>query len=51
MVIVSKLINELGNKYGALTVIEVTKDKNGIESLRFPSFVCIREEGKEVSYN
>lgn len=26
---VSKLINELGNKYGALTVIEITKDKNG----------------------
>jgi hypothetical protein len=24
-----KLINELGNKYGALTVIEIAKDKNG----------------------
>ena len=34
-----------------LRYFEVTKDKNGIESLRFPSFVCIREEGKEVSYN
>lgn len=34
-----------------LRYFEITKDKNGIESLRFPSFVCIREEGKEVSYN
>ena len=34
-----------------LRYFEVTKDKNGIESLRFPSYVCIREEGKEVSYN
>ena len=29
---------------------EITKDKNGIESLRFPTYVSIREEGKEVSY-
>lgn len=34
-----------------LRYFEITKDKNGIESLRFPSYVCIREEGKEVSYN
>ena len=34
-----------------LRYFEITKDKNGIESLRFPSFVSIREEGKEVSYN
>lgn len=30
---------------------EITKDKNGVESLRFPSFKGIREEGKDVSYN
>ena len=34
-----------------LRYFEITKDKNGIESLRFPAFVSIREEGKEVSYN
>lgn len=34
-----------------LRYFEITKDKNGIESLRFPNYVCIREEGKEVSYN
>lgn len=34
-----------------LRYFEITKDKNGIESLRFPSYVCIREEGKEISYN
>ena len=33
-----------------LRYFEITKDKNGIESLRFPTFVAIREEGKEVSY-
>ena len=29
---------------------EITKDKNGVESLRFPSFSHIREAGKKVSY-
>ena len=33
-----------------LRYFEITKDKNGIESLRFPTYVTIREEGKEVSY-
>ena len=33
-----------------LRYFEITKDKNGIESLRFPAYVAIREEGKEVSY-
>ena len=33
-----------------LRYFEITKDKNGIESLRFPTYVAIREEGKEVSY-
>ena len=30
---------------------EVTRDKNGTESLRFPVFKDLREPGKEVSYN
>ena len=31
---------------------EISKDKkSGLESLQFPVFVCLREEGKEVSYN
>jgi DNA ligase 1 len=31
---------------------EESKDKTtGLTSLQFPTFVCIREEGKEVSYN
>ena len=31
---------------------EESKDKTtGLLSLQFPTFVCIREEGKEVSYN
>ena len=31
---------------------EESKDKNtGLVSLQFPTFVCIREEGKTVSYN
>ena len=31
---------------------EESKDKTtGLVSLQFPTFVCIREEGKEVSYN
>jgi DNA ligase-1 len=29
---------------------EISKDKNGIESLRFPVLKTFREEGKEVSY-
>ena len=33
-----------------LRYFEITKDKNGIESLRFPAYVTIREDGKEVSY-
>ena len=42
MVIVSKLINELGNKYGALTVIEVTKDKN-----EWTAWLCICDCGNQ----
>ena len=31
---------------------EESKDKTtGLTSLQFPTFVCIREEGKEISYN
>lgn len=31
---------------------EESKDKNtGLVSLQFPTFVCIREQGKEISYN
>ena len=30
---------------------EITKDKNGAESLRFPTYVSIREKGKEISYH
>lgn len=30
---------------------EVTTDQHGNESLRFPTFNCIRESGKEVSYD
>lgn len=29
---------------------EISKDKNGVESLRFPVLKTFREEGKEVSY-
>jgi DNA ligase-1 len=31
---------------------EISKDKNdGLESLQFPIFVCLREKGKTVSYD
>lgn len=30
---------------------EVTKNKQGTESLQFPVFIRVREEGKDVSYD
>ena len=31
---------------------EITKDKKtGLESLQFPIYVCLREEGKVISYD
>lgn len=38
------------NRIAEIQYFEVSKDKNGIESLRFPVFKCIREEEKEVSH-
>lgn len=32
-------------------MVEETKNQNGGLSLRFPVYKCIREVGKEVSYN
>ena len=43
------------NKYigrvATIQYFEVTHDKDGTESLRFPVFKELREEGKEVSYS
>lgn len=41
---------ELIGRVAEIKYFEVTKDKDGIESLRFPVFLCIREKGKDVSY-
>ena len=38
--------------YATVKYKEESKDKTtGLVSLQFPTFVCIREEGKNVSYN
>lgn len=42
--------NKYINRIVEIQYFEVSKDKNGIESLRFPVFKTFREEGKEISY-
>ena len=42
--------NSLLDRVVELRYFEITKSKDGFESLRFPTYVSIREEGKEVSY-
>ena len=43
--------NDLLGRVVEIRYFEVTKDKDGIESLRFPVYVSIREKGKEISYD
>ena len=49
-----KEIWENKNKYlgriAEIQYFEISKDKNGIESLRFPVLKMFREEGKEISF-
>ena len=42
--------NKYINRIVEIQYFEISKDKNGVESLRFPVFKTFREEGKEVSY-
>lgn len=42
---------ELRGRICEVSFFEVTKNKEGFESLRFPVFKCIREVGKEISYS
>lgn len=46
-----KYRDSLIGKIAEVKYKEVSKDKTGKESLQFPIFVCIREEGKEISMN
>ncbi|MBQ9014017.1 MAG: hypothetical protein IJ094_10795 [Bacilli bacterium] len=43
--------DSLIGRVAEIKYFEITKDKDGVESLRFPIFLGIREEGKEVSYH